>query len=73
MIDPPISAPGSRERRAELDQTVDYAIQILLEEARLVGWTSAEFLTSVMDSADARLSALEEERRLDAPGSGIVG
>jgi hypothetical protein len=65
MIDPPTQAAGSEERRVELEQTVDYAIQLLLEEARSVGWTAAEFLTAVMDTADNRLSTLEEQPRLD--------
>lgn len=67
MIDPPTQAAGTEERRVELEQTVDYAIQLLLEEARSVGWTSAEFLTAVMDAADARLSALEAQTRLEVP------
>ena len=69
MIDPPTQASGSEERRVELEQTVDYAIQLLLEEARSVGWTSVEFLTAVMDTADTRLSALEEQTRLDVPAT----
>lgn len=67
MIDPPTLRVGSEERRAELDQTVDYAIQLLLEEARSVGWTAAEFLTAIMDAADTRLSTLEDQPRLDEP------
>lgn len=67
MIDPPTQAAGSQERRVELEQTVDYPIQLLLEEALSIGWTSVEFLTAVMDTADIRLSALEEQRRLDVP------
>lgn len=67
MIDPPTQAAGSQERRVELELTVDYAIQLLLEEALSIGWTSVEFLTAVMDTADIRLSALEEQRRLDVP------
>ena len=67
MIDPPTQAAGSEERRVELEQTVDYAIQLLLEEARSVGWTSVEFLTAIMATADVRLLALEEQTRLDVP------
>lgn len=67
MIDPPTQAAGSEERRVELDQTVDYAIQLLLEEARTVGWTSAEFLTAVVDAADTRLSTFEAQHHLDVP------
>lgn len=67
MIDPPTQAAGSQERRVELEQTVDYPIQLLLEEALSIGWTSVEFLTAVMDTADIRLSALEEQRRHDVP------
>jgi hypothetical protein len=67
MIDPPTQAPGREERRVELEQAVEYAIQLLLEEARSVGWTSAEFLTAIMDAADARLSTLEEQPPLDVP------
>lgn len=61
MIDPPNQSPGTLERKVELEQTVDYAIQVLVEEACLLGWTLAEFLTAIADAANARLSALEEE------------
>lgn len=43
MIDPPTQAPDTTERRIELKQTVDYAVQVILEEARSLGWTSDEF------------------------------
>lgn len=66
MIDPPSSATDTPERKVELDQTVDYAIQILVEEAHLVGWTRVEFLTAILDAANARLSALEEETELES-------
>jgi hypothetical protein len=69
MIDPPTRTSGSEERRVELEQTVDYAIHLLLEEARSIGWTSVEFLTAVMDTADIRLSALEEQPRLEVPAT----
>jgi hypothetical protein len=65
MIDPPANEPDTPERKVELDQTVDYAIQLLVEEAHLVGWTRVEFLTAVLDAANARLSAIEEERDLE--------
>lgn len=65
MIDPPTNEPDTPERKVELDQTVDYAIQLLVEEAHLVGWTRVEFLTAVLDAANARLSAIEEERDLE--------
>ena len=39
MIDPPSQQPGQPERKVELDQTVDFAVQLLVEEAHLVGWT----------------------------------
>lgn len=65
MIDPPTKPPEDPERKVELDQTVDFAIQLLVEEARTIGWQRAEFLTAIMDSANARLSVLEEERQLD--------
>ena len=65
MIDPPTSQPSTPERKVELDQTVDYAVQLLVEEAHLVGWTRVEFLTAVLDAANARLSAIEEERDLE--------
>ncbi|MGV2103909.1 hypothetical protein [Rhizobium sp. 21-4511-3d] len=65
MIDPPSNELHTAERRVELGQTVDYEIQLLVEEAHLVGWTRVEFLTAVMDVANARLSAIEEERELD--------
>ncbi len=66
MIDPPSSSPESPGRKVELDQTVDYAIQLLVEEAHLVGWTRVEFLTAVLDAANARLSAIEEETQLES-------
>ena len=66
MIDPPTSQPGTPERKVDLDQTVDFAVQLLVEEAHLVGWTRVEFLTAVLDAANNRLSALEEERELEA-------
>ena len=69
MIDPPSNEPDTAERKVELGQTVDYAIQLLVEEAHLVGWTRVEFLTAVMDAANARLSAIEEERELDQGGA----
>ena len=65
MIDPPTEKAGSPERRVELDQTVDYAVQLLLEEAHTLGWQRVEFLTAIMDAASNRLSALEEERELE--------
>lgn len=73
MIDPPTMPPGSAERRSELDQAVDYALSLLLEEAKLTGWTTAEFLTAVMDAADTRLSALEREPVLEVPSAGDLG
>jgi hypothetical protein len=66
VIDPPTCNPESPERKGELDQTVDYAVQLLVEEAHLVGWTRVEFLTAVLDAANARLSALEEETELES-------
>jgi hypothetical protein len=66
MIDPPTAQPEAPERKVELYQAVDFAIQLLVEEAHLVGWTRIEFLTAVLDAANNRLSALEEERKLEA-------
>jgi hypothetical protein len=40
-----------------------------VEEAHLVGWTRVEFLTAILDAANARLSAIEEERELEAGGN----
>lgn len=65
MIDTPSNSPNTPERKVELDQTVDYAVQLLVEEAHLVGWTRVEFLTAVLDAANARLSALDEETELE--------
>jgi hypothetical protein len=65
MIDPPTEKPDSLERKVELEQTVDYAVQLLLEEAHTLGWQRVEFLTAVMDAANNQLSALEEERELE--------
>jgi hypothetical protein len=66
MIDPPTAHPESPERKVELDHTVDFAIQLLVEEGHLVGWTRVEFLTAVLDAANNRLSALEEKREFEA-------
>jgi hypothetical protein len=68
VIDPPSQPLGTAERKLELDQTVDFAIQLLAEEAELAGWSKIEFLTAVMDTADARLATIEEEKRLDDGG-----
>ncbi|MDH4439096.1 MAG: hypothetical protein QE284_01780 [Rhizobium sp.] len=65
MIDPPTATTGSAVRKVELDQTVDFAVQILVEEAHTLGWQRVEFLTAVVDAANASLSALEEQRALD--------
>lgn len=64
MIDPPSQPPGSSERKLELEQVVDFAVQLLSEEAQLAGWSKVEFLTAVLDAADARLSTLVDERSL---------
>jgi hypothetical protein len=70
MIDPPSLTPSaSFERKVELDQVVDYAIQMLVEEAHLVGWTRVEFLTAILDAANDRLSAIAEERELEEGGT----
>jgi hypothetical protein len=55
MIDPPSQPPGSSERKLELEQAVDFAVQLLADEAELAGWNKVEFLTAVMDGASARL------------------
>ncbi len=68
MIDPPTQNPGNPERKVELEQTVDYAVQLLVEEAHLVGWQRVEFLTAVIDAANGQLSAIEEERDLKEDG-----
>lgn len=65
MIDPPTAEPGSAERKVELDQTVDDAIQLLTEEAHTLGWQRVEFLTAVMDAANNHISALEAERQIE--------
>jgi hypothetical protein len=65
MIDPPSQPPGSSERKLELEQVVDFAVQLLAEEALLAGWSKVEFLTALLDAADARLSAMEQERSLN--------
>jgi hypothetical protein len=74
MIDPPSQQAGNPERKVELDQTVDFAVQILAEEAHLVAWQRVEFLTAIMDAANSRLAAIEDQRELDdevAPTSGL--
>ncbi len=65
MIDPPTAEPESVRRKVELDQTVDYAIQLLTEEAHALGWRRVEFLTAIMDAANNCLSALEDEREIE--------
>lgn len=72
MIVPPTMAPGLAQRRAELNQAVDYALSLPPEEARVTGWTAAEFVTAVRDAADIRLSSLEQAPALDAPSPGDV-
>ncbi len=69
MIDPPSQQPGHPERKVELDQTADYVVQLLVEEAHLIGWQRVEFLTAIMDAANARLSSIEEETDLGGGGS----
>jgi hypothetical protein len=64
MIDPPSQPPRSSERKLELEQAVDFAVQLLADEAELAGWNKVEFLTAVMDSARAKLSTMEQERSL---------
>jgi hypothetical protein len=49
-----------------LDQTGDFAIQILIQERHLVGSTRVEFLKAVVDAARNRLSIIEEVRELEA-------
>jgi len=68
MIDPPSQQPGQPERKVELDQTVDFAVQLLVEEAHLVGWTRIEFLTAIMDAANSRIATIEEERQRERAG-----
>lgn len=64
MIDPASQQPGNPQRKVELDQTVNYAVQLLVEEAHLVGWQRVEFLTAIMDAGNSRLSTIEGEREL---------
>lgn len=45
VINPPTAKPDSPENKAELEQTVDYSVQLLLEEAHTLGWQRVEFLT----------------------------
>lgn len=66
MIDPPIRSVEDPERQQELKLAVDYAVQLLVEEAHLVGWHRVEFLTAVMDAANDRLSAIEQETEIAA-------
>ncbi|MBD9627781.1 hypothetical protein IB279_33030 [Ensifer sp. ENS06] len=70
MIERPNQPPGTLERKVELQQTVHYAIQVLVEEACLLGWTQAEFLTSISDTAIARLSLLDEDEAISPPAEG---
>lgn len=65
MIDPPVRPVGDPERLEELKIAVDYAVQLLVEEAHLVGWQRVEFLTTVMDAANDRLSAIEQDTAIE--------
>jgi hypothetical protein len=69
MIVPPSNQPGSPGRRDELDLIVDYAVQLLVEEAHLVARTRAGFLTGILDAANDRLSEIEEETELEDGGN----
>lgn len=57
-----IEAPtiGSRQlgRKDEAEEVADYAVQLLVEEAQLVGWQREEFLAAIIESASARLPAV---------------
>lgn len=35
--------------------TVDFAVQVLIEEAQMIGWQRVEYLTAIMDAANVRL------------------
>ncbi len=61
MIDPPPVPVGHPDRSASCSQAMSYAVQLIEEEAHLVGWTRAEILIALCDAADARLSALTED------------
>ena len=65
MIDPPARPVGDPERQQELKLAVDYAVQLLVEEAHLVGWQRIEFLTAIMDAANDGLSAIEQEADIE--------
>ena len=65
MIDPPSQPPGHAERRAELDHIADYAVQLLVEEAHLVGWQRLEFLNGLADAVNARLATVAEESAVE--------
>lgn len=65
MIDPPVRPVGDPERLEELKIAVDYAVQLLVEEAHLVEWQRVEFLTAVMDAANDRHSAIEQDTAIE--------
>ena len=65
MIEAPNHPPGTAERKVELDQSVDFAVQLLVEEAALVGWQRVEFLTAVADAANTRIAVIAKEFDLD--------
>lgn len=69
MIVPQSNQPGSPGRRDELDLIVDYAVQILVEKAHVVGRTRVGFLTGILDAANHRLSSIEEETELEDGGN----
>jgi hypothetical protein len=69
MIVPPSNQPGSPGRRDEFDLIVDYAVQLLVEEAHVVGRTRAGLLTGILDAANDRLSSIEEETELEDGGN----
>jgi len=60
MIDPPTVPLGHPDRKTSCDLAMNYAVQLIEEEAHLLGWTRAEILVAICDAADARLSALTE-------------
>lgn len=66
MIDPP------SHQLDHPDLSVGYAVQLLIEEAQLIGWQRVDFLTAIMDAANARLSAIEDEAELEGEASQVA-
>lgn len=64
MIDPPPVAIGHPERNAACQLATDYAVQLIEEEAHLVGWNRAEILIAICETAPKIKLKLENKQWL---------